>query len=169
MKRQAPCRSPKPASRKPRDAGHPAAPASSNNQLNGYTYDAACNVLNDGLGHNFTYDGEDRIVSTSGSTTYVDDGDGKRVVKCAGTYPSCSSGTVYWTGVGAILSPRPASTALPPRIISSSTACGWRAWTGPATWSRSTSATTRHTPHGRHAHWFQHRHLLRLGLLSLRN
>ncbi len=26
--------------------------------------------------------------------------DGKRVVKCSGTYPSCSSGTLYWTGTG---------------------------------------------------------------------
>jgi RHS repeat-associated protein len=30
--------------------------------------------------------------------TYVYDGDGKRVIKCSGTYPTCSSGTLYWMG-----------------------------------------------------------------------
>ena len=77
-----------------------AAPATTKNQLTGYTYDAAGNLSNDNLGHAFTYDAENRIVSTAGATTYVYDGDGQRVIKCAGTYPSCSSGTLYWTGVG---------------------------------------------------------------------
>ena len=33
-------------------------------------------------------------------TSYRYDGDGERVVKCSGTYPSCSSATLYWKGEG---------------------------------------------------------------------
>ncbi len=74
-----------------------AAPASIKNQLSGYSYDAAGNLLSDGLGHGFTYDVENRIIATGGFT-YVYDGDGKRVKKCSAT--PCSSGTLYWTGIG---------------------------------------------------------------------
>jgi RHS repeat-associated protein len=30
----------------------------------------------------------------------VYDGAGKRVIKCSGTFPTCASGTLYWTGAG---------------------------------------------------------------------
>jgi RHS repeat-associated protein len=68
-----------------------AAPASTANGLNGFSYDAAGNLMNDGMGHAFTYDAENRL-ATAGGVTYTYDGDGKRVMK--------SSGTIYWTGVG---------------------------------------------------------------------
>jgi len=72
-------------------AGLNAAPATKKNQLTGYSYDAAGNLLSDGSGHNFTYDPENRIVTSAG-VTYTYDGDGKRVKK--------SSGVLYWTGTG---------------------------------------------------------------------
>ena len=69
--------------------GFNAAPATTKNQLTGYSYDAAGNLLGDGLGHSFTYDAENRIITTAG-VSYTYDGDGRRVKK--------SSGTLYWTG-----------------------------------------------------------------------
>ena len=82
-----------------------AAPASTKNQLNGFCHDSAGNlVLNSAcpqgmLSPTYTYDAENRLKATNGYT-YVYDGDGKRVVKCNGTYPTCSSATLYWTGMG---------------------------------------------------------------------
>jgi RHS repeat-associated protein len=78
-----------------------AAPASAKNQLNGFCYDSAGNMTGPTPCNNssYTYDAENRITSTSG-WTYVYDGDGRRVIKCDGTYPTCSSGTLYWTGTG---------------------------------------------------------------------
>jgi RHS repeat-associated protein len=55
-----------------------------NNRIvgSGITYDAAGNVTNDGLGHTFTYDAENRIVSVNGgAATYVYDAEGNRVRK----------------------------------------------------------------------------------------
>lgn len=69
------------------------------NQFVGMTYDASGNLINDAAGHTYTYDNENRIISTAG-TSYLYDGDGERVVKCTGTYPSCSSATLYWKGTG---------------------------------------------------------------------
>ena len=46
----------------------------------------------------YTYDGENQLAATGGYT-YRYDGDGKRVVKCNGTYPACTSGMLYWTGI----------------------------------------------------------------------
>jgi YD repeat-containing protein len=41
-----------------------------NNRIDGYSYDAAGNVLNDGS-HSYTYDAENRIISVDGgATTY---------------------------------------------------------------------------------------------------
>jgi len=54
-----------------------------NNRIIGSNYDAAGNLLNDGL-HTYTYDAENRILSVDGSTTYVYDADGRRVGKKAG-------------------------------------------------------------------------------------
>jgi RHS repeat-associated protein len=52
-----------------------------NNRIDGYSYDAAGNLLNDGF-HSYTYDGENRISSVdNGGTTYVYDADGQRVAK----------------------------------------------------------------------------------------
>jgi RHS repeat-associated protein len=76
---------------KTQPGGLSAAPASTKNQLNGYVYDPAGNLSNDGLGHAFMYDAENRIATVAG-VTYTYDGDGKRVEK--------SSGTLYWNGVG---------------------------------------------------------------------
>ncbi len=50
------------------------------NQLSGWVYDAAGNLLNNGLGDVFTYDAEERI-STMGGNTYVYDAEGSRVAK----------------------------------------------------------------------------------------
>ena len=74
---------------KPLDGGFTSS-ASTANQLSGYTYDTAGNMLGDGNGA-ITYDDENRISTTAG-VTYTYDGDGKRVEK--------SNGTLFWTGVG---------------------------------------------------------------------
>ncbi len=66
-----------------------AAPASFKNQLPGTAPDAAGNLWDNGT---YTYDAENRI-TTTGSWTYVYDGDGERVKKVNG-----SSGTLYWGG-----------------------------------------------------------------------
>jgi len=66
------------------------------NQLTGYSYDAAGNMTQNGSVA-YTYDAENRITTTSGYS-YVYDGDGERVIKCSGTYPSCATGTLYWRG-----------------------------------------------------------------------
>ncbi len=61
------------------------------NQLTGYAYDAAGNLLSDGLGHNFTYDAANRLTTVSSGGSYTYDGDGERVRK--------STGTLYWSGI----------------------------------------------------------------------
>jgi RHS repeat-associated protein len=72
-----------------------AAPSSTANQLNGFCYDAAGNlVLNSpcptgSFTPTYSYDSENRLSSTAG-VTYDYDADGARVVK--------SSGTLYWPG-----------------------------------------------------------------------
>jgi len=62
-----------------------------NNHLSGLTYDAAGNVINDGLGGAFVFDGANRI-KTAGSATYTYDADGQRIQK--------STGINYWYGPG---------------------------------------------------------------------
>jgi RHS repeat-associated protein len=64
-------------------------PADTNNHLSGLTYDSAGNVINDGLGGTFVFDGENRI-KTAGSVTYTYDAYGRRVQK--------STGINYWYG-----------------------------------------------------------------------
>lgn len=59
----------------------------------GFAYDAPGNLTNDGLGHAYTYDQENRITGAAGYT-YTYDGDGNRVKKANGT--AASSGTLYW-------------------------------------------------------------------------
>jgi len=51
----------------------------------------------------YVYNGEGQLKSvtqSSTTTTYVYDADGKRLIKCAGTFPTCASATLYWTGMG---------------------------------------------------------------------
>jgi len=69
-----------------------------NNQFVGMTYDSAGNLTNDGGGHTYTYDSENRLAGTAG-WTYVYDGDGKRIKKCSSCSTS-SGGTLYWMGNG---------------------------------------------------------------------
>ena len=57
-----------------------------NNQLSGYSYDAAGNLLSDGT-CGYTYDGEERMSSaTCGgtTTTYLYDAEGRRIAKAVG-------------------------------------------------------------------------------------
>ena len=60
---------------------NPGAPQN-NNRMDGYSYDAAGNLLNDGV-HNYTYDAENRMIQVdAGNTaTYVYDPDGRRVME----------------------------------------------------------------------------------------
>ena len=63
----------------------------------GYTYDAAGNVISDAEGRTFTYDGENKQIEAKNSTnttlgTYFFDGDGKRVKKYV---PSTGETTVF--------------------------------------------------------------------------
>ena len=65
--------------------------ALANNQLSGYTYDAAGNMTYDATANlNYTYDQENRIAGAAGYS-YMYDGDGNRVAKSNG-----STGTLYW-------------------------------------------------------------------------
>jgi RHS repeat-associated protein len=64
--------------------------SNNSNQFAGMSYDAAGDLLNDGL-NNYTYDGEGRIATGAG-VTYAYDGDGKRVKK--------SNGKLHWYGAG---------------------------------------------------------------------
>ena len=61
-----------------------------NNQALYYSYDAAGNMLNDGI-FSYTFDQENRITGANGYT-YTYDGDGNRVRKSN----SATSGTLYW-------------------------------------------------------------------------
>jgi RHS repeat-associated protein len=56
------------------------------NRMTGYSYDAAGNLLNDGVGHAFTYDAEGRIGTVNGTgTTYTYGPDDERIRKEAGS------------------------------------------------------------------------------------
>jgi RHS repeat-associated protein len=63
---------------------NPSNPAN-NNRMDGYSYDAAGNLLNDGV-HGYTYDAENRVtqVDAGATATYIYDADGRRVRKTAG-------------------------------------------------------------------------------------
>jgi RHS repeat-associated protein len=57
-----------------------------NNRMDGYTHDAAGNIMSDGL-HNYTFDAENRMINVDGGNTaaYVYDADGHRVQKTSAT------------------------------------------------------------------------------------
>ena len=65
--------------------------ANPQNQLSGFTYDIAGNVIADGNGNQLAYDAESTLANFAG-VTYDYDADGVRVEK--------SSGTMYWPGPG---------------------------------------------------------------------
>ena len=71
-----------------------------NNRIDGYSYDAAGNLLSDGV-HSYTYDAENRITKVdNGSTaTYVYDGLGRRVQKTTATITNNECGT---SGTGTV-------------------------------------------------------------------
>jgi RHS repeat-associated protein len=51
-----------------------------NNRIDGWSYDAAGNLLYDYI-HHYTYDAENRIVTLDGQPTYIYDAEGRRVAK----------------------------------------------------------------------------------------
>lgn len=65
------------------------------NQISGWIYDGAGNLLNDGLS-SYAYDAEGRIVSLNGQPTYLYDADGQRVAKYSGGTITAS----YLLGLG---------------------------------------------------------------------
>jgi RHS repeat-associated protein len=80
--------------------------AGTNNQLVGYTYDTAGNMTVNGSA-TFTYDAENRLIWTNGSSgyRYIYDGDGERVEKCVAATATTAcptgagTGTLYWRGI----------------------------------------------------------------------
>jgi RHS repeat-associated protein len=85
------------------------ATANTNNQLVGYGYDAAGNMILNGSTP-YVYDDENRLIWTSASSgyRYIYDGDGERVEKCVAatsttgcpTTSGTTYGTLYWRGLG---------------------------------------------------------------------
>jgi RHS repeat-associated protein len=77
-----------------------AAPASTANQLNGYCYDAAGNLLltspcpSGSFTPTYWYDAENRMTNPAATYSYFFDADGVRIRKAA----SATVGTMYWPG-----------------------------------------------------------------------
>jgi len=88
--------------------------ANNKNQLQGFGYDAAGNMTQDGTAA-YTYDAESRLL-TAGGVTYTYDGDGRRVKKdqvSGSTYDK-----LYWYGAGAeVLAETDLTGALPDEYI----------------------------------------------------
>lgn len=55
----------------------------SDNRITGWSYDAAGNLLNDGL-HSYTFDAENKIKNVDGNAAYTYDAEGQRVKKTVG-------------------------------------------------------------------------------------
>ncbi|MFZ0869009.1 MAG: RHS repeat-associated core domain-containing protein [Candidatus Sulfotelmatobacter sp.] len=82
--------------------------SSTKNQIVGFCYDAAGNLL-DEVGcppsnHTFVYNAEGQLLYTAGYS-YLYDGDGQRVAKCtstgqSSTCPTTSTGTIYFRNLG---------------------------------------------------------------------
>jgi len=68
-----------------------------NNGMDGYSYDAAGNLLVDNAGHHYTYDAEGRIIKVvsqqTGTSCYVYDAEGQRVRKDTGSTNGCADTT----------------------------------------------------------------------------
>jgi len=66
-----------------------------NNRIDSYSYDAAGNVLNDGV-HTYTYDAENRVIQVDGgAAAYTYDAEGRRVRKDVG---SAAAEYIYFGG-----------------------------------------------------------------------
>jgi RHS repeat-associated protein len=67
----------------------------SNNRMDGYSYDAAGNLVVDNVNNRYTYDAEGRIVMVvspiTGTSCYVYNADGQRVRKTTGSTNSCGT------------------------------------------------------------------------------
>jgi RHS repeat-associated protein len=63
-----------------------------NNRMDGYSYDGAGNLLNDGA-HSYTYDAENRIIAVDGGRTavYLYDAFGRRVYRTGYFRPNCDT------------------------------------------------------------------------------
>jgi RHS repeat-associated protein len=68
---------------------NPGAPAN-NNRLDGFSYDAAGNLLNDSV-HQYAYDAENRLISVDSSVTYAYNADGQRVHRTGYTTDNCDT------------------------------------------------------------------------------
>jgi RHS repeat-associated protein len=68
---------------------NPGAPAN-NNRLDGFSYDAAGNLLNDGV-HQYRYDAENRLISVDSTVTYAYNADGQRVHRTGYTTDTCDT------------------------------------------------------------------------------
>jgi RHS repeat-associated protein len=73
-----------------------------NNQLSGFGYDPAGNMITNGSA-TYVYDDENRLIESAGYS-YIYDGDGERVEKCTqgtkpGTCATSATGTLYWRGL----------------------------------------------------------------------
>jgi RHS repeat-associated protein len=82
--------------------------SNTNNQIVGFCYDAAGNLLDEiacpPSNHTFVCDAEGRLLYTAGYS-YLYDGDGQRVAKCtstgqSSTCPTSSTGTIYLRNLG---------------------------------------------------------------------
>jgi RHS repeat-associated protein len=82
--------------------------SNTNNQIVGFCYDAAGNLLDEFAcpsgNHTFVYDAEGQLLYTAGYS-YLYDGDGQRVAKCtstgqSSTCPTTSTGTIYLRNLG---------------------------------------------------------------------
>jgi RHS repeat-associated protein len=67
-----------------------------NNRIDGWSYDAAGNLLYDQINH-YTYDAENRIATINGAQAYIYDAEGRRVAK---TNSTGSPTSVYVLGLG---------------------------------------------------------------------
>ncbi len=76
-----------------------------NNRMDGYSYDAAGNLLNDG-NHTYFYDAENRLTQVDGSAAYCSTGTGTAATACytydAKGYRIRSTGTAGCDGIGGI-------------------------------------------------------------------
>src|SRR5271157_5000349 len=61
-----------------------------NNRMDGFSYDSAGNLLNDGV-HHYAYDAENRLVAVDSTVTYAYNADGQRVHRTGYTTDTCDT------------------------------------------------------------------------------